>query len=96
MLAYLPVESVIRSQQEAYYAALAHADRLSEATPFVEFMLQALAQALAEAKASEPVTLAEFGAMCRELGWDVPVLRETTRGLVDRETGELVLSPVEV
>lgn len=45
---------------------------------------------------SEPVTLAEFGAMCRELGWDVPVLRETTRGLVDRETGELVLSPVEV
>jgi len=58
VLAYLPVESVIRSQQEAYYAALAHSDRLSEATPFVEFMLQALAQALTEAKATEPVTLA--------------------------------------
>ncbi|MFB0953315.1 MAG: Fic family protein, partial [Aeromonadaceae bacterium] len=58
VLAYLPVESVIRSQQEAYYAALALSDRMSEATPFVEFMLQALAQALTEAKASEPVTLA--------------------------------------
>ena len=58
VLAYLPVESVIRSQQEAYYAALAQSDRLSEATPFVEFMLQALAQALTEAKASEPVTRA--------------------------------------
>ena len=58
VLAYLPVESVIRSQQAAYYAALAHSDRMSEATPFVEFMLQALAQALTEAKASEPVTLA--------------------------------------
>ena len=58
VLAYLPVESVIRSQQEAYYAALAQSDRMSEATPFVEFMLQALAQALTEAKTSEPSTLA--------------------------------------
>jgi len=58
VLAYLPVESVIRSQQEAYYAALAQSDRMSEATPFVEFMLQALAQALTEAKASEPSTQA--------------------------------------
>ncbi|OCR23980.1 Fic family protein [Pseudomonas syringae] len=52
MLAYLPVETVIREQQEAYYAALAAADQLAEATPFVEFMLNALQQALAEAAAS--------------------------------------------
>lgn len=49
VLAYLPVETVIRDQQEAYYAALAAADQAAEATPFVEFMLSALRQALQEA-----------------------------------------------
>lgn len=49
MLAYLPVETVIRSQQQDYYAALAASDRASDATPFVEFMLQALHAAMSEA-----------------------------------------------
>lgn len=53
VLAWLPVETVIREQQDAYYAALAAADRQAEATPFVEFMLRALQQALADAIASE-------------------------------------------
>jgi Fic family protein len=56
VLAYLPVETVIREQQGAYYAALSAADQLGEATPFVEFMLQALSVALAEAAQSEAVT----------------------------------------
>ncbi len=49
MLAYLPVETVIRSQQQDYYAALAASDQASDATPFVEFMLQALHAAMSEA-----------------------------------------------
>jgi Fic family protein len=52
VLAYLPVETVIRDQQEAYYAALKAADQLAEATPFVEFMLRALKQALIEAESA--------------------------------------------
>lgn len=48
VLAYLPVESVICAQQEAYYAALAAVDRAGEATPFVEYMLRALLEALVE------------------------------------------------
>ncbi|QXI41011.1 Fic family protein [Pseudomonas xantholysinigenes] len=56
VLAYLPVESVICAQQEAYYGALAAADQVGEATPFVEFMLQALRQALAEASETDQVT----------------------------------------
>ncbi|MBF8161703.1 Fic family protein [Pseudomonas mendocina] len=56
VLAYLPVETVIRDQQEAYYAALAAADQAAEATPFVEFMLAALRQALVEAGQSDQVT----------------------------------------
>lgn len=56
VLAYLPVEAVIREQQDAYYAALSAADQLAESTPFVEFMLQALSVALKEAAASESAT----------------------------------------
>lgn len=56
MLAYLPVETVIRDQQESYYTALAAADQAAEATPFVEFMLAALRQALQEAGQSDQVS----------------------------------------
>ena len=48
LLAYLPVESVIRVRQTAYYKALADADRLADSTPFIEFMLQALLDAMIE------------------------------------------------
>ncbi|MCO7597429.1 MULTISPECIES: Fic family protein [Pseudomonas] len=56
VLAYLPVETVICAQQDAYYSALAAADQAAEATPFVEFMLQALRQALVEAHESDQVS----------------------------------------
>ncbi|MFK0311730.1 Fic family protein [Pseudomonas sp. NPDC090233] len=56
VMAFMPVETVIREQQDAYYAALAAADKAAEATPFAEFMLGALLQALIEAIASDQVT----------------------------------------
>ena len=45
-LAYLPVESLIRDRQTEYYEALGAADRLAEATPFVDFMLQVIQETL--------------------------------------------------
>ncbi len=48
LLAYLPVESVIRDRQAAYYQALADADTLADSTSFIEFMLQALLDAMTE------------------------------------------------
>ena len=45
-MAYLPVESIIRDQQEAYYRVLGEADKASDCTVFIEFMLQALLAAL--------------------------------------------------
>lgn len=56
VLAYLPVETVVRAQQEAYYASLAAADRAAEATPFVEFMLKALLEALINAEQGSYLT----------------------------------------
>lgn len=49
LLAWLPVETVVQSQQQDYYRALAAADKVSETTPFVEFMLGALQAAMDEA-----------------------------------------------
>lgn len=57
VLAYLPVETVICAQQESYYAALAAADKAAEATPFVNFMLETLRQALVEASQSDQVNV---------------------------------------
>lgn len=49
ILAGLPVETVIRDRQEAYYQALLIADQAADTTPFVEFILDAIADALSEA-----------------------------------------------
>jgi len=48
LLAWLPVESVIRDRQAGYYAALAAADRAGTSTVFIEFILAALLDALRE------------------------------------------------
>jgi Fic family protein len=55
LLAYLPVETVIRERQNDYYRVLAEADERAEATPFVEFMLQALSVAIGEAVTTDQV-----------------------------------------
>lgn len=55
LLAYLPVETVIRERQDDYYRVLAEADQSAEATPFVEFMLQALCDAIGEAVTTDQV-----------------------------------------
>lgn len=48
VFALLPVESLIRRRQRAYYAALARADAAGESTPFIEFMLGCLVDSLEE------------------------------------------------
>jgi Fic family protein len=55
LLAYLPVETVIRERQADYYQALAEADQQTDAAPFIEFMLQALGGALREAASTDQV-----------------------------------------
>lgn len=45
-LAWLPVESVIRQRQEGYYDALAASEGKASSNPFVEFMLEAIRDAL--------------------------------------------------
>jgi Fic family protein len=46
LLAWLPVETVVRDRQADYYAALARSDAQAEGSLFVEFMLEAIRDAL--------------------------------------------------
>lgn len=53
MLAYLPVETVIKSRQETYYRVLGEADAAADCSGFILFMLDALAEALNQAIESQ-------------------------------------------
>jgi Fic family protein len=44
----MPLESVIKAHQSAYYQALEAADQASDSTPFIEFMLAVIAQTLSQ------------------------------------------------
>ena len=56
-LAYLPVEDVIRQNQQAYYDTLAACDKVADSAQFIEFLLSSLLQALNETQAtSDPVS----------------------------------------
>ncbi len=55
-LAFVPVESVIRERQEAYYQALRQSDQQAEATRFIVFMLEALRDTLKQLAATDQVS----------------------------------------
>jgi len=61
----LPLESVIKDNQQSYYNALEAADNQAESTPFLEFMLIVILQTLnaaseTNAPANAPVNIAEM------------------------------------
>ena len=46
LLAWLPIEEVIRSRQQGYYESLGQADQLGDLEPFVSYQLEAIHDAL--------------------------------------------------
>jgi len=53
LFAYLPVETIVRQRQKEYYAALGLADQQGDASPFIEFMLAALQDAVEGLKSDQ-------------------------------------------
>ena len=49
MLAFLPVETVIKHRQQTYYQLLTESDQKSDCSAFIEFLLQAIEDSLQEA-----------------------------------------------
>ncbi|MCP4458413.1 MAG: Fic family protein [Cytophagales bacterium] len=54
---FLPIESIIKERQKAYYASLSTSDKVGNATPFVLFMLTVLDDALELLLRSQKVSL---------------------------------------
>lgn len=55
LLAYLPIESVIRDRQDEYDRTLGQSDKTGQSTAFIEFLLSALLQALREIHKTDQV-----------------------------------------
>lgn len=53
ILAWIPVETLVKERQEEYYEALGTADKEADSTVFVEFVLTALRDALKEVPATD-------------------------------------------
>lgn len=45
---FIPFETIIKNRQDAYYLALSTSDKIGNSTPFIEFMLAVLLEALNE------------------------------------------------
>jgi Fic family protein len=45
---FLPIETIIKQEQDAYYSALAKADKIGMSTPFIEFMLGVIEMSLVQ------------------------------------------------
>ncbi len=54
---YLPIEHLIKQQQKKYYAKLSESDKKGNSTPFIEFMLAIILEALNEVLQSQNKTL---------------------------------------
>lgn len=89
IFAWIPVETVIRERQDDYYRALGESDRASSATPFVEFLLQAILDSLVEIERDQiPIrqTSPHMRAFLEKLGNDELSTSELMErmGLVNR------------
>lgn len=56
ILAWIPVETLVKERQEEYYDALGKADKEADSTVFAEFMLTALRDALKEIPVTDQVS----------------------------------------
>jgi len=54
---FLPIESLIKQQQNVYYNKLSESDKKGNSTPFLEFMLRIILDALEEVLQSQNITL---------------------------------------
>ena len=48
LFSFIPIESIVKENQQKYYKALEDAGSEGESTPFVEFMLQSILKSLQE------------------------------------------------
>jgi Fic family protein len=76
LLAWLPIEEVIRARQQGYYESLGQADQQGELEPFVSTLLTAIEDALQEAIRTQGTSATAGSEMSSEIGSEMPSPRE--------------------
>ncbi len=71
LLAWLPIEEVVRDRQETYYDSLGRADQAGDLTPFVSFMLTAIGSALEQAIRQQATAQLAGSEMDSEMGSEI-------------------------
>ena len=87
LLAWLPIEEVVRNRQEAYYDSLGKADQAGDLSPFVSFMLRAIGSALEQAICQQTAAHHPGSEMGSEMG------SEIAAGTAERILALLAASP---
>ena len=54
---FLPLETIIKNRQEEYYEALSKSDKSGESSPFIEFMLEVIEEALENLLQNQQINL---------------------------------------
>lgn len=67
LFAYLPIESIIREHQQAYYDALEQGNDAGESTPFIAFILGVILEALSNVPKNDPENVPKESASQRQL-----------------------------
>ncbi len=78
LLAWLPIEEVIRARQQGYTGSLGQADQQGELEPFVSYLLVAIGDALEEALRPQPTTAAG-SQMSSEIGSEMGTEKSSQR-----------------
>lgn len=76
LLAWLPIEEVIRARQQGYYERLGQADQQGELEPFVSTLLTAIEDALREAIRTQGTSATAGSEMSSEIGSEMLSPRE--------------------
>ena len=77
MLAYLPVETVIKHRQQEYYQLLTESDQKSDCSAFIEFLLQAIESSLQEAISAQPDAVLEDARVETQVETRVEIQKRT-------------------
>lgn len=83
LFAFLPVETVIRERQAAYYKVLGACDKAGHSTAFIEFLLSALLTALREVSETDQVADQVADQVSDQVGALLRALKGRTLSAVD-------------
>lgn len=92
VFAWLPVESIVRDNQEGYYAAIAESDHEGNSTPFIVFMLKCLLRVIEEHEQTDTVKPTDKPILNKSEEKIISLLRKNSRLTIPQMSEQTGLS----